>query len=149
MRLHTLTLLAATVLPLAACVTTAKEQYVKDGYRLLSGAEIRELVSGKTVEGRYISRSGTWADFHVPDGRVSSVESDGTHIGTWAIEGDDICYTYPDEHPESAVPMPNCLSLAEKDARYVHFLANGPYRGNLGGEWVSITPGNVKNLPLE
>lgn len=141
--------LAAIALLLTACATTQKEQYVDDGYRLLSGTEVRELVSGRTVEGRYISRKGTWADFHVVDGRVSSIESDGTHLGTWEIRGDEICYTYPDEHPESPVPIPNCLWIAEKDGLYVHFLANGPDRGRLGGEWVSITPGNVKNLPLE
>ena len=147
MRLQPL-LFLSIVLPLSACAT-AKDRYLEDGYRFLSGSETAELVSGKTVEGRYINRSGTWADFHVPGGRVSSIESDGTHLGSWEIEGNEICYTYPDEHPESPVPLPNCIEVAEKDGRYVHFLANGPYRGNLGGEWISITPGNVKNLPLD
>jgi hypothetical protein len=143
MLLRSLALLVATALSLAACVTTAKEAHLKDGYRLLSGAEIKELVIGRTVEGRYINRKGTWAEFHAPGGVVSNIESDGTHLGTWEIRGNEICYSFPDE------PIPNCIEVAEKRGGYVHFLANGPYRGNLGGEWISITPGNVKNLPLE
>jgi hypothetical protein len=136
------TVLLSALLALAACATV-KDRYAEDGYRFLSGAETRELVSGKTVEGRYINRNGTWADYHAPEGRVSSIESDGTHFGSWEIDGDEICYSYPDE------PIRNCLAVAEKDGSYVHFLANGPYSGNLGGEWISVTPGNVKNLPLE
>lgn len=143
MRLRSLAFVVATALPLAACATTKKAQYVEDGYRLLSGVEIRELVAAKTVEGRYINRKGTWADYHVPDGVVASSEEDGTHFGTWEIRGSEICYSYPDE------PIPNCIEVAERDGSYIHFLANGPYRGNLGGEWISITPGNVKNLRLE
>jgi hypothetical protein len=148
MRLRSLALLSL-LLVLSACATTDKEAYLKDGYRLLSGAETKELVSGNTVEGVYINRKGTWADYHAPDGRVGSGESDGTHVGTWEIVGDEICYTYPDEHPELPTPLPNCEQVAEKDGRYIHFLANGPRRGDLGGEWIGVTPGNVKNLPLE
>jgi hypothetical protein len=133
------------ILLVSACAT-AKDRYLEDGYRLLSGAEIRTLVSGHTVEGRYVSRSGMWVDFHVPDGRVSSIENDGTHyFGTWEIEGDLLCYTYP----KAPIPLPKCIELAEKDGHYVDFRTSGPTYGKLGGEWISITPGNVKNLPLE
>jgi hypothetical protein len=142
MRIRSLALLAVCTLPLAACAT-AKERYREDGYRFLTGSEVRELVSGNTVEGRYINRSGTWADYHAPEGIVSSFDNGSGYLGTWEIRDDEICYDYSDE------PIPNCLEVAEKDGSYVHFLANGPYRGNLGGEWTGVTPGNVKNLPLE
>lgn len=141
------TALISVALLLAACAS-AKDRYVENGYRLLSGAETRDLVSGKTVEGRYMNRVGLWTDFHSPDGRVGSREGDGDHVGTWEIRGDEICYTYPDEHPELSAPLPNCEWVAEKNGRYVHFLANGPKRGDLGGQWMNITPGNPKNLPL-
>ena len=143
MRPRSLLFLASIALLLVACATTAKQRYAQDGYRFLTGAEIAELVTGNTVEGRYKNRSGTWADYHAPEGIVSSFDNGSIFLGTWEIDGDDICYSFPDE------AIRNCVDVAEKDGRYVHFLANGPYRDNLGGEWTSITPGNVKNLPLD
>jgi len=142
MRFVSLALLAACAFTLAACVT-ARERYLDDGYRFLTGTEVKQLVSGNTVEGRYINRSGTWSDYHDPSGTVTSVDQGSGYIGSWEIDGDEICYSYADE------PIRNCLEVAEKSGSYVHFLANGPYSGNLGGDWISVTPGNVKSLPVE
>ena len=141
MRLRHLAALALLVI-VAACAS-ARDRYVQDGYRFLSGPEIAALVTGNTVEGRYKNRSGTWTDYHDPAGIVSSIDQGSNYLGTWEIDGDEICYSFPDE------PIRNCLDVAEKGDHHVHFLANGPYRGNLGGEWTAVTPGNVKNLPLE
>ncbi|MEQ8354871.1 MAG: hypothetical protein RH942_04985 [Kiloniellaceae bacterium] len=75
-------LFAIAALLLTACAT-AKEQYVEDGYRLLSGAEITELVSGNTVEGLYGSGAGSFVEYYAPDGRISTTEPrTQNYIGT-------------------------------------------------------------------
>lgn len=146
MKLRTFTVFGLAAVLLSACVTTAKEEYVEDGYRLLSGAEIRELVSGKTIEGRYGDGSGVYNDYRAADGRLSTLEPSGkTYIGTWEIDGDRLCLTYP----TGANPVAKCLEIAEKDGHYVEFRTGGPTYGKLGSEYISITAGNVKNLPLE
>lgn len=141
-----LMLLAASALILSGCVTTAKERYVKDGYRLLSGPEIVELFSGNTVEARYADGHGVYVDFRAADGSLSTLEPSGkTYIGTWAAEGNQLCLTYP----TAPIPLPKCLEIAEKDGHYVEFRTSGPTSGKLGAEYVSITAGNVNNLPLK
>jgi hypothetical protein len=139
-------LLAFGTLFLSGCVTTAKEQYVKDGYRLLSGPEISVLVSGNTVEGRYWNGSGDFVDYFSPDGRVASIEPSGKHyLGSWKVDGDLLCFAYP----EAALPYPKCVEIAEKGGHYVDFRTGGPTYGKVGAERTSFVPGNVKNLPLE
>ncbi|GAB4354678.1 MAG: hypothetical protein Kow00114_04610 [Kiloniellaceae bacterium] len=146
MKRRTLAVLGTAATLLAACVTTAKDRYVEDGYRLLSGSEIAALVSGKTIEGRYGDGSGIYVDFRAANGRLSTLEPSGkTYIGTWEIDGNRLCLTYP----TGANPLPKCVEIAEKDGHYVEFRTGGPTLGKLGSEYVSITPGNVKNLPLE
>ncbi|MPZ08903.1 MAG: hypothetical protein GEU89_01670 [Kiloniellaceae bacterium] len=146
MRSLTVALLACSAVALSACVTTVKEQHLQDGYRLLSGSEITTLVSGQTVEGRYGDGHGTYIDFRAADGRLSTLEPSGkTYIGTWEVEDDLLCLTYP----TVPVPIPKCLEIAEKDGHYVEFRISGPAAGKLGAEYVSIIPGNIKNLPLE
>lgn len=146
MRLHTLAFLAAIALSLAACIATTKEQYVKDGYRMLAGAEIIELVSGKTVEARYGSTGRKFVDYFAPDGRISTREpSTQTYIGSWEVSADLLCFTYP----TGTGAFTKCVEMAEKDGHYVQFRTAGPAYGKLGAKLTSITPGNVKNLPLE
>jgi len=103
-------------------------------------------VSGKTIEGRYGDGSGVYFDFRAADGRLSTLEPSGkTYIGTWKIDGNSLCLTYP----TGANPLPKCVEIAEKDGHYVEFRTSGPSAGKLGSEYISITPGNVKPLPLE
>lgn len=146
MKLRTLAFLGITATLLSACVTTAKEQYIENGYRLLSGDEIRTLIAGKTFEGRYADDGSVYIDFRAADGRLSTLEPSGkTYIGTWEIEGNRLCLTYP----TAPIPLPKCLEIAEKNGHYAEFRTSGPTMGKLGAEYISITPGNVKNLPLE
>jgi len=147
MPLRPLALLAAALL-LTACAN-AKDRYLADGYRFLSGAELQELVTGKTVEGRYINRVGLWTDYHLPDGRVASREPDGMHYGTWEIRGDELCYTYPDRNPGAPNTTPSCAEVGEKDGRYINITTTGRHAGKLGGQWIGVHPGNSEDLPLE
>lgn len=145
MRLRSLALLAATSLLLAACAT-AKDTYLKEGYRLLSGAEIVQLVSDHTVEGRYGATGREFVDYFAPDGRISTIEPGGLWlIGSWSVEGDLLCFTYP----KGEGTFPKCVEVAGKDGHYVELWMREPRVGALGAELTNITPGNVKNLPLE
>jgi len=58
----------------------------------LTGAEIRELVSGNTVKGPKFS------EYYAPDGSVRGREvedEDEEYEGTWRIEGDQLCVAFP------------------------------------------------------
>jgi hypothetical protein len=144
MRLRSLVLLAVGALTLTACAT-AKDSHLKDGYRLLSGDEIQALHIDRTYEVELASGRSAVA-FYAANGRSTYTRSDGrANIGVWEIRGDHVCYIY------QAVPgtEENCHSMAEKEGRYVFFKEFHGKNGDLSAEVVSITPGNVKNLPLE
>jgi hypothetical protein len=146
MRLRSLALLAAATLSLAACVTTAKERYLEEGYRLLSGAEIVQLVSDHTVEGRYGATGRAFVDYFAPDGRISTIEPGNLRlIGSWSVDGDLLCFTYP----TGEGVFPKCVEVAGKDGHYVELWMREPRVGALGAELTNITPGNVNILPLE
>jgi hypothetical protein len=136
--------LLTALLLLSACAT-AKEKHLADGFRLLSGDEIRALHLDKTHEVKL--PSGKMAvDYFTADGRSTFQRSDGVaDQGTWEIRGDRVCYVYP-KVPATAR---NCYTVAMKDGRYVLFKEFPDTKGTLGAEVISITAGNVKNLPLE
>jgi hypothetical protein len=150
MRLLVLALLAfcaAAPPAVSAPVNPAKEAYLDKGYRPLTGAEIRELVSGNTVEGRYNYDVGTFAEFYAPDGRVTTlVNGKDLYRGKWSIEGDRLCFIYPEDGDATL----RCIEQVMKDGHILDFRTDGPTFGEYwSSETVSITPGNVKNLPLE
>lgn len=136
--------LALLLLALAACAT-AKESYLKDGYRLLSGEETRALHQDKTHEVKLASGK-TATNFFTADGRSSFVRSDRIRDqGNWSIRGHLVCYLYSN----TAETEPNCFSVAEKDGRYVLFKEILGKKGDFGAKVTSITPGNTENLPLK
>lgn len=132
-------------LALSACVTTAKEQHLADGYRLLSVDEIRSLHLDKTHE-LNLAGGKTAIDFYTADGRSTFQRSDGVvDQGRWEIRGDRICYVYPKIPGTSE----NCHSWAVKDGRYVSFKEFHGKKGAFSAEVLSIESGNTQNLPLE
>lgn len=144
MRLRTLALISVTALALAACAT-AKDDSLKSGYRLLSGEEIRALHLDRTYEVNLAS-GRTAIAFYAANGRSTYRRSDGrANLGVWEIRGDHVCYVY------QAVPGTelNCHSMAEREGQYLFFKEIHGKNGDLSAEVVSITSGNVKNLPLE
>jgi hypothetical protein len=147
MRLPALALLSAAALSLAAC-TTAKDSYLENGYRLLPGDEVRALHRDMTYDLKLAS-GRTAVAFYAANGRSSFRRSDGvSDLGVWEIRGNQVCYVYQQvpgtEH--------NCYSLAEKNGQYLFFKefeSRQSRKGDVGAEVVSVTPGNVKDLPLE
>jgi hypothetical protein len=60
----------------------------------MSGAEIRALLSGNTVTGRYAD-GASFSEWHLPDGRVFGHNArDPVDQGCWDIRGDRVCYYY-------------------------------------------------------
>ena len=150
MRLLVLALLTfCAVIPpaVSAPANPAKEAYLERGYRQLTGAEIRDLITGNTVEGRYNYDAGTFVEFYAPDGRVTTLISDkDIYRGRWSIDGDRLCFIYP----ENGDATPRCIEQMMKGGHILDFRTDGPTFGEYWfSETVSITPGNVKNLPLE
>jgi hypothetical protein len=83
-RLAIAALAAALVLPAAA-----------EERETLSGEEIRDTVSGNTVEGS-METSGRYAEFYAADG---TIRGDG-YTGAWSVEGDSMCFVYNDGEPD-------------------------------------------------
>ena len=76
----------------------------------LTGAEIRELVSGNTVKGPKFS------EYYAPDGAIRGREiedEDEAYEGTWRIEGDQLCVAFPSHD------FKGCVSITrEPDGAY-------------------------------
>ena len=161
MRFQSLAVLLSALLVLSACAeqsgptlavpeNPAKAAFLDKGYRQLTGAEIRELVSGNTVEGRYNFDTGTFVDFYAPDGRITSLlnlrNGEELYQGRWSIDGERLCFVFPEN--DSSAPL--CIEQLEKDGHIVDFRTEGVTFGKYYySETLSFTPGNVKNLPLE
>ena len=70
----------------------------------LAGAEIMELVSGNTVKGPKFS------EYYAPDGSIRGREiedEDEEYLGTWHIEGDQLCVAFPSHD------FTNCVSISQ------------------------------------
>lgn len=128
---------------LTGCAT-AKEEYLRDGYRVMTGEEITRVFSGQTVEGRYGDGSGNLVEYRSADGRLTTIEpSRRTYYGTWEIDDDWLCFIYADS------PKRRCVEVVTKDGQYIEFRTGGPSYGKYGAEIISIQPGNVRDLPLK
>jgi hypothetical protein len=61
---------------------------------MLTGPQIREVVSGNTVAGRYAGGS-TFSEYHAVDGRALGDNGYTLNVDAcWNIDGDAICYHY-------------------------------------------------------
>ena len=69
----------------------------------LTGAEIRLLIAGNTVKGTKFS------EYYAADGSIRGREiedADEQYVGTWHIEGDQLCVAFPSHD------VKNCVSIA-------------------------------------
>ncbi len=81
-----------------------------------TGSEIRAAVSGNTVQGNMDS-SGAYAEFYGADG---TIKGDG-YTGTWTVEGDTMCFAYPETPKE-------CWSV-EVNGDQVRWIKDGASQG--------------------
>ncbi len=84
MRLASLISLALLNAVIPAAVVNAAE-----APSLASGAQIRQAVSGNTVEGS-MDASGRYTEFYAGDGSVRAKD----YKARWTIEGDSMCWLY-------------------------------------------------------
>jgi hypothetical protein len=67
-----------------------------------TGAEVRDLISGNTVKGTKFS------EYYAPDGSIRGREIEDTdeeYLGTWHIDGDQLCVVFPSHDFKSCVSI--------------------------------------------
>ena len=96
------------------------------------GAAAWKALVGNTIV--TTSKSGAYTEFYGPDGAVLHVDSDGKSKGTWTLQGEKVCFDFPDEDDHSCVTMQVTG-------------ATGVFTDTDGSKDVfDILPGNAKNL---
>jgi len=84
---------------------------------MLTGDQIRELVSGNTIAGAMLE-SGAYAEFYQEDG---TIRGDG-YTGMWSIDGDTMCFQYG-EDPAS------CWNVSQ-DGETIQWVQDGAVAGD-------------------
>lgn len=69
----------------------------------LTGAAAWQLLVGNTVVAQ--SHDGGYTEFFAPDGVVKHLDRDGKATGTWTLQGDKVCFDFPDEDDRSCVQV--------------------------------------------
>ncbi|WP_225767469.1 hypothetical protein [Inquilinus sp. Marseille-Q2685] len=100
--MRNLFLMLTALLVLAGCQTSEPSItpaiLTAQGARLLTGQQITDLVSGRTIYGEFIidyrrRRAGaSWSEYYDPDGTYHYKDSVRPFRGRWTVEGDTICY---------------------------------------------------------
>lgn len=109
--------LAASLLPLAA-----------QAGDMLTGDQIRTLVSGNTVQGD-MQATGVYTEFYADDGTIKGKD----YTGVWSIDGDNMCFQYGSD-PAS------CWQVA-KEGEQVQWVKDGKVDGT-----GTVVPGNPNNF---
>jgi hypothetical protein len=99
----------------------------------LTGAEIKELVSGNTIKGTKFS------EYYAPNGSIRGQEiedagGDEEYLGTWQIDGDRLCVAFPSHS------YTGCVSISSQQGGMYDF-AEGDQHARR-----TITPGNPNKL---
>src|SRR5215471_12123739 len=76
----------------------------------LSGAEIATAIAGNTVQG------AKFVEYYDPDGSVRGREGDDKYAGSWRVDGDRLCVTFP-EHD-----FTSCLWMAQQQGNDYIFM---------------------------
>lgn len=98
--------------------------------RLLSGAEVAQMIAGNTVEGSMAS-GGPYREFYLPDGTIRGSNYDGR----WSVVEDTVCFTY-----DAATPA-QCWSARINQSGEISWIKNGIVDGN-----GIVQPGNPANF---
>ncbi len=121
--------------------TTQSSTTPAEAPTMLTGEEIRSLISGNTVEGR-VTDGYYFKGYHAPDGRVSATSEKGgkayQSTGTWQIEGNTVCVNWADRDWKSG-----CGAYVKNGESY-QFKSTG--RGSPSIPTAKLVDGNPHNL---
>ena len=113
--MKTLAIVAAMCLALVAC-KTAEESLMESGKKPLTSAQIKELYSGKTMNGTSTSGRSFQVSFKA-DGQASFSGGNLSDTGKWWAEGSNL---YCSQWTK--------IRKGEKSCRRVYDLGNGKYQ---------------------
>ncbi len=60
----------------------------------MTGEEITALLAGNSMTG-VTSKGVEWNEFYTPSGKIRGISNGERHTGTWATDGDRVCFDYP------------------------------------------------------
>lgn len=69
----------------------------------MTGAAAWQLLVGNTAVAN--SRTGDYTEFFLPDGTVKHLDRDGKAAGKWTLEGQKVCFDFPEEDDRSCVQV--------------------------------------------
>lgn len=98
----------------------------------LEGAAAWQSIVGNTIV--TTSKTGAYTEFFEAGGAVRHVDGEGKASGKWALQGDKVCFDYPDEDDHT------CVTLQVTGSKGIFIDEDG------GKDLFDILPGNAKNL---
>lgn len=98
----------------------------------LKGAAAWQQLVGNTVVAQ--GRGGGYTEYYAADGAVQHLDSDGKSSGKWSVEGDKICFDFPEEDDRSCVEV-------ESDGKTGTFTDEDKSRDTF-----TVLPGDAKHL---
>lgn len=75
--------------------TTAIETGLGDRLDVLTGGEIRALMTGNSLVGAYTGSNDVACEHHAREGTITGFYREA-YTAQWRVSGDTICYTYTD-----------------------------------------------------
>ncbi len=69
----------------------------------LTGAAAWQQLVGNTVVAE--ARAGGYTEFYAADGAVVHLDKDGKAKGRWTLQGDKVCFDFPEEDDRSCVSV--------------------------------------------
>lgn len=122
MRIGRSSLYGLLCLALAGCASgaTPEQKAAASSAKVLTGPEISQLIVGSTVSGT-MKNGGRFAEYYNPNGAIeghwSQGSSSGPYGGSWKIDGDKFCGTYPTSPEDSG-----CFGTALKGDDTVYWI---------------------------
>jgi len=95
---------------------------------MLSGDQIRSLVSGNTIQGN-MEAGGAYTEFYAEDGTIKGKD----YTGVWNVDGDSMCFQYGSD--------PVSCWQAAKEGDQIQWVKDGKVDGT-----GTVLPGNPNNF---
>lgn len=142
-------LVLTALLVLAGCLTSepgiTPATLTAQGARLLTGRQITDLVSDRTIYGAFTidyrrrPAGSSWSEYYDPDGTYYYKDSLRPFRGNWTVEGDTICYFEQDAKGCSRV-----YRLGE--TIYLLYVTADRFQGKVIARSTRILPGDPDQL---